>query len=171
MPRKMKVSDWIKHDKVHSAVHEAGHAVVSLKLGAPWTRLTQVRDLTRNVENQIAFIARCHVPPIKGKVNNGAQGFAGAIAETLYRDGLELDVEQLYEYFDLEVIELSSTDKEMIGPLRTQHRLKAIGRALEILKVHWLAVRGIAFLLHDNPEGEITILPEILEQKQWRGFI
>jgi hypothetical protein len=171
MLRKRKASEWIKLDRIHTAIHEAGHAVVALKLGAPWVRLTQTQDKTRDLDKEVAYIAQCAAEPVKGKVNSGAYGYAGIIAESLYRDGLDVDVDSILEWIDLKIIEPSATDWITIGSLRPRDQRLAIERSLEILKAHWDAVRGIAFLLHESDGEGIYLPPMTLEQKAWRGLL
>jgi hypothetical protein len=163
-------SEFLAIDKKTVAIHEAGHAVVALKLGCPYAKLTLERDHSRNLETEVAFRARCSTPEIKGKLNISARGYAGVIAEMLY-DGLELNQYEVKEYLDFEMWTPSLTDMMSIETVSPNWHKRARKLSLDLLQANWTAVRGVAYALHESPDGEIYVLSSFVEQNRWLGLL
>lgn len=170
--RKKAGAEFLAIDKKTISFHEAGHAVVALKVGCPWVRLILERDYSRDLTTDVAFRGQCQRGKIRGKLNDAAQSYAGVIAEMLFAD-FDTDHNNVWEYLDLEMWTPSATDMLSIERLSPKWRMRAIKRSLEILKDNWTTVRGVAFSLHENRDGPIALLPIIFDvaRWKWRGLL
>jgi hypothetical protein len=168
--RKKPPSEFIAIDKKTVSIHEAGHAIVALKVGSPWAKLTLERDYSRDLETEVAFRGQCGIGKIKGKLKEAAQSYAGVIAEMLYGD-FDIDQNDVRESLEDEMWTPSPTDMVCIDRLSPKLRMRAIKLSLEILQANWTSVKGVAFVLHENRDGPIFFAPFILNQKKWRGLL
>ncbi|HUB66871.1 MAG TPA: hypothetical protein VL981_05240 [Candidatus Methylacidiphilales bacterium] len=158
--------EFLAIDKKNVSIHEAGHAVVALKVGCPWVKLTLERDYSRDLTSEVAFRGQCGRGKINGKVNEAAQAYAGVIAEMLYA-GFDTDHNDVWEYLDLEMWTPSTTDMESIERLSPKWRMRAIKLSLNILKANWTSVRAVAFKLHEDRDDGVVLHSFVFSDTKW----
>jgi hypothetical protein len=165
----------IEEDRICSAFHEAGHAVLALACGAkwvnPWIAPIEQVDLT----TKRAFSGRCQRSVIRGKINLAMVGYAGPLAEDVsraYRRGQ--DVHGTFADFNTIDYDLqwtgSDTDRAHTDDLvHERSRVRAFKQCGMILKEHWRAVSGIAFHVHSLHKKEFKRCD--LKKKRWDGLL
>jgi hypothetical protein len=155
-------------DKKYIAIHEAGHAVVGFALGSQFAELSLF--LRSSLNSDWGHQGKASYIPPRSKLKAAARGYAGVIAEMLY-DDLNLSVSRIPILIALARYEPSEPDQSRYKDLTPRMQFKAMKLALDTLRMHWQAVRSVAFELYESSDGNVVIGPMALEQKFWRGLL
>jgi hypothetical protein len=146
------------------AMHEAGHAVVAVALGVPHVKLSffwqspEKGVIEKFCAGQESGNLKC-----RGKLCYASICFGGVLSTQIvaypdYSESAALD-----DYGDCST--MPALDAMGIDHLSDSQRKEALFNSLHILHKHWIAVRGIAYLLVHKTESSVFVTPEHLKEE------
>ena len=145
----------------HVAIHEAGHAVIAAAIGLRFTRASIVRDGSELGHVELHYPRPGEMRSLRYIHNRVMFGFAGGIADTMYRDGIAGPGDGDGIINDLcDVVMLA---KRLPG---CRHDTDARARQLSslhdrtetLVRIHWSLITRVADLLlerHTLSEAEV----------------